>query len=141
VVAAHLHHLGGDVALDQPEDVGVGAALDLGDQPLLGRAQEAEGRGLREAVGQEVLGVVEVAVADHVVVDLPADPLGCLDHLRVLAVVACCGLRHLMSLLDGVGLPKETRLLTPIHAVRVPIRHQGFPFREPAFAGFFLRLY
>jgi hypothetical protein len=35
VIAADLEHLGVDEALHQAEDVGVGAPLDLADQPLL----------------------------------------------------------------------------------------------------------
>ena len=37
VVVADLQHLGGDEALDQPEDVGVGPPLDLADEALLVR--------------------------------------------------------------------------------------------------------
>ena len=42
VLAAERRDLGADEALDQAEDVGVGAALHLAEQPLVGRAQEIQ---------------------------------------------------------------------------------------------------
>ena len=59
VLAADLQHLGADEALDQAEDVGVGAALDLAREALLGRRQEGQLVDLRKAVGQEFLPEVE----------------------------------------------------------------------------------
>ena len=46
VIAAQFQNLGIDEALDQPEDIGVGAALDLAHEPLL------IGRQGREHLGQ-----------------------------------------------------------------------------------------
>ena len=54
VVAAHLEDLGADEALDQAEDVGVGAALDLAHEALFVRREKGELVGEREAVGQEL---------------------------------------------------------------------------------------
>ena len=81
VVAADLEHLGADVALDQAEDVGVGAALDLAHQALLVGAEEIELADLGEPVGQELLREIELAAADHVAVDVPANALGNFDAL------------------------------------------------------------
>ena len=44
VVAAHLEDLGADEALDEAEHVGVGAALDLAEEALLGPGEEGEAR-------------------------------------------------------------------------------------------------
>ncbi len=79
VVPAHFQELRADEALDQAEDVGVGAALDLAHQaPSLG-VQGAEALDERQAVGQELAAEIEFAAADHVAVDVPAHPLGRLD--------------------------------------------------------------
>ena len=82
VLAAHFQHLGGDEALDQAEDVGVGAALDLAQKALLVLAEEAEAVDLGQPVGQELLREVEGSAA-NTSVDVPADALGHLDDLGV----------------------------------------------------------
>ena len=87
VVAADLQHLGADEALDQPEHVGVGAALHLREQALLVGREERQLRDLRQAVGQELLAEVEAAAADHVAVDVPADALGHFDALGVAGTI------------------------------------------------------
>ena len=83
VVAAELEHLGVDEALDQAEDVGVGAALDLAHEALFAGRQRRERVGERKAVGQEFVRGIEAAAADDVLLDVPAHPLGCLDAARV----------------------------------------------------------
>src|SRR5690606_2581190 len=75
VLAADLQHLGGDEALDQAEDVGVGPALDLAQQPALRGIEELEGVGLRQPVGEKFLVELEAATAKHVAIDVPANPL------------------------------------------------------------------
>ena len=82
-LAAQLERLRADEALHQPEHVGVGAALDLRQEAHLGRAQEGQLVDLRQAVGQELLVEVELAAANHVAIDVPADALGGFDALRV----------------------------------------------------------
>src|SRR5687768_2994051 len=83
MTAAQLEHLRADVALDQAEDVGVAAALDLADQAALVGTEESQILDLRKAVGQELFGNVELAAADDIAVDVPADALGYLDALGV----------------------------------------------------------
>ncbi|MDT4870863.1 hypothetical protein FQZ97_1059600 [compost metagenome] len=83
VVAAYLQHLRADEALDQAEHVGVGAALHLAQESVLGRAQEGQFVGQRQTVGQEGVGQVECSAAYHVAVDVPADAFGDFDGLGV----------------------------------------------------------
>ena len=59
VLPTELEHLRVDEALDEAEDVRVGAALNLAQQPSLGRAQELEVVDLGQAVRQERPRVVE----------------------------------------------------------------------------------
>src|SRR5258708_2012255 len=82
-IAAQLQNLGIDEALHQPEDVGVGAALDLPDEPFLTRRQGGELASEREPVRQEFLGVVEAASTDDVLLDVPTHPLGGLNAPRI----------------------------------------------------------
>ena len=56
MVAAQLQDLGADKALDQPEHVGVGAALDLAEIALLVRREEVERARQGKPVGQELVG-------------------------------------------------------------------------------------
>src|SRR4029078_4317515 len=94
VAARDLHHLRADVALDQAEDVRVRAALALRHELALVGAGEGEALDLRELVGHELLGEVEAAAADDVLVDVPADLLRRFDGFRV-AGGACgqdCGI-------------------------------------------------
>ena len=79
VIVAQLQDLGVDEALDQPEDVGVGAALDLAHEALFVERQRGEGVGQGKPVGKEFVVGVETAPPDHVFLDLPAHPLGRLD--------------------------------------------------------------
>ncbi len=83
VIAAHLEDLGAYETLDQAEDVGVRASLDLRQQAALVGAEERQPPDKRQAVGQEFLREVELAMADHVTVDIPADALGHFDALGV----------------------------------------------------------
>ena len=94
VAARDLEHLRADVALDEAKHVGVGAALDLAQEAALVGIDEPEAPDLRELVGHELLGELEAAAADDVLVDVPADFLGCFDALRVAAgaVAYDCGI-------------------------------------------------
>ena len=85
VVAAHFEDLGADVTLDQTEDVGVRASLDLRQQAALVGAEEWHPVDERQAVRQELLREVEFSMPDDVAIDVPPDPLG--DH-------------------DGTGVPR-----------------------------------
>ncbi len=98
VVAAHLQDLGADEALDEPEHVGVGAALDLGELPPLVRAQESELVDLGNAVRQELPRKIKFASADDVAVDVPANALRNLDALGVAPGIALL----LLLLLHGL---------------------------------------
>ena len=80
----HLQHLRADEALDEPEDVGVRAALDLAHQTLLRRASGTAARRPSTARRAGTCGCeVEPAAADDVAVDVPAHALGHLDALRI----------------------------------------------------------
>jgi hypothetical protein len=83
VLTADLEHLGVDEALDQAEQVGVGPALHLAHEALLGRAEEEQLVDQRQPVGQELVRGVEPAAADDIGVDVPADPLGVVDAARI----------------------------------------------------------
>ena len=83
VAARDLQQLRADEALDQAEHVGVGAALHLREHAALDGVGEPEAVDAREAVGQEFLGEVELAAANHVAVDVPAHALRGFDALRV----------------------------------------------------------
>ena len=74
MIAAQLQHLGADKAFDQPEHVGVGAALHLAEIPPLLRRKEMPACRQGEPVGQEFVGEIEPAAADDVGLDVPADP-------------------------------------------------------------------
>ena len=83
VVAADLEHLRADEALDQAEHVGVGAALHLAQKARFARAQKIQLVDARQAVGQELVTQVELAAANHVAVDVPANSLGDFDALGI----------------------------------------------------------
>jgi hypothetical protein len=72
-VAAHVEHLRADEALDQPEHVGVGAALYLGQQAARAGTEKIQLVHLRDAVGQELPRKIEPPAADDVAVYVPAD--------------------------------------------------------------------
>ena len=103
VVVAQFEHLGVDEALDQPEDVGVGAALDLADEPLFIGRQGRERVGERKPVRKELVGGIEAAPPDDVLVDVPAHPLGRLE--RSAHTGRCqrfCLIAFIVRLLSGV---------------------------------------
>ncbi len=68
VIAGQFQDLGRDEALDQPKHIGVGAALDLADEPLFIGRQGGERAGQGEPVREEFLGGVEMAPPDDVFV-------------------------------------------------------------------------
>ena len=71
VSAALVEHLGADEALDQAEDVGIGAALDLAEQPCIVRGEKGEPIHAATARRAGTCGEVEVAVPQQVAIDLP----------------------------------------------------------------------
>ncbi len=73
VVAAQLQDLGADVALDQPEHIGVGAPLDLAEIHFLVWREEIEPIRQTEPVGQKLVGAIEPAAANNVGLDVPAN--------------------------------------------------------------------
>jgi len=83
VILAQLQHLGIDEALDQTEDIGVGAALDMADEPLFIGRQGRERIRQRKPVWKKLVGGIEVAPPDHILVDVPTNPLGRLDAARI----------------------------------------------------------
>ncbi len=83
VIPADLEHLRADETLHQPEHVGVRAALHLRHQQPLRRVQERQTVHLRESVRQELVGRVEVTAANHIEVDIPADPTRHFNAFRV----------------------------------------------------------
>jgi hypothetical protein len=72
-----------DEALDQPKDIGVGAALDLAHKPPFISRQGRERVGPGKPVRQELVGGIEAAPANDVLVDVPAHPLGRLNAARI----------------------------------------------------------
>ena len=83
VIVAQFQDLGIDEALDQPKDIGVGAALDLAHEPLFIGRQGRERVGQGKPVRKELVGGIEAAPPDHVLVDVPAHPLGRLNAARI----------------------------------------------------------
>ena len=75
VIMAQFKNLGIDETLDQPEDIGVGAALDLAHKPLFIGRQGRERIGQGKPVRKELVGDIEAAPPDDVRLYLPAHPL------------------------------------------------------------------
>lgn len=75
MIAAQLQNLGVDVALDEPEHVGVGASLHLAEVPFLVRREGIEPVGHGQPIGQEFPGEVEPAATNDISFDVPANPL------------------------------------------------------------------
>jgi hypothetical protein len=96
-----VDQLRADESLHEAEHVGVGASLDLADEALLAGGREREASHRRETVGNELAGIVEIAAADHVAVDLPAHLLRSLDAPGVTggAWFLDCGI-HLLDFLS-----------------------------------------
>src|SRR5262249_30806385 len=79
MIVAQFKDLGIDEALDQTEDISVGATLDLAHEPLFIGRQGRERFGERKRVRKELVIGIEAARSDDVLVDVPAHPLGCLN--------------------------------------------------------------
>ena len=90
VLVAQFQHLGIDEPLHQPEDVGVGAALDLAHEPLFSRRQGGERVGQDEPIRKELVGGIEAASPDDVRLHVPAHPLGRLDRARIPLALRKC---------------------------------------------------
>src|SRR4029077_20784995 len=61
VIFAQFQNLRIDETLDQPKDIGVGAALDLAHKPLFIGRQGGERIGERQSVWQELVSGIEAA--------------------------------------------------------------------------------
>src|SRR4029453_871275 len=83
VLATDLEHLRADEALDQSEDVRVGATLNLADKAALRLRQERQPVDHRQSVRKEFLANVEFAPTKHVAFDVPTDALGHFDDLGI----------------------------------------------------------
>ena len=83
MIVAQFQDLGVDESLDQPKDIGVGAALDLAREPLFISRQGRERIGERQPVRQELVGGIEAAPPDDVLVNIPSHPLGRLNAARI----------------------------------------------------------
>ena len=83
MVVAQLQNFGVDESLDQPKDIRVGAALDLAREPLFISRQGRERIGERQSVRQELVGGIEAASPDNVLVNIPSHPLGRLNAARI----------------------------------------------------------
>ena len=79
MILAQLQNLGIDKALDETKDIGVGAALDLADVPLFIGRQGRERIRQRKPVWKKLVGGIEAAPPDHILVDVPTHPLGRLN--------------------------------------------------------------
>src|SRR6186997_2567215 len=66
-----VEHLGADKPLDEPEDIGVRATLDLAEQARLFLGEKIEMIDLRQRVGQELAGKVERTPLKQIAIDLP----------------------------------------------------------------------
>ena len=88
VILAQFQDLCIDEALDQTKDIGVGAALDLADKPLFIGRQGRERIRQRKSVRKKLVGGIEVAPPDHILVDVPTHPLGRLDTALIPVVGA-----------------------------------------------------
>src|SRR5437868_13599019 len=83
VIFAQFQHLGIDEALDQTKDIGVGAALYLADESLFIGRQGRERIRQRKSIWKKLVGGIEFAPPDHILVDVPTDPLGRLNAARI----------------------------------------------------------
>jgi hypothetical protein len=102
MVAAHFEHLCADEALDHAEHVGVGAALDPAQETPFAGTQESKALlQQRHPVGQELGRGIELALADHVAIDVPADALRVLDAAGIAGCGRRCGRRGLCGLHGG----------------------------------------
>src|SRR5262245_22137767 len=90
MLATDFKDLCTDVALDESEDVGIRAPLDLADQPFLVGIEEWQAIDLGQPVRQELLRDVEPASANDIAVDVPADTLGIRDALGIAIGSGCC---------------------------------------------------
>ena len=114
VIVAQFQDLGIDEALDQPEDIGVGAALDLAHKPLFVGRQGGERVGQRKPVRKELVRGIEAAPPDDIIVYVPAHPLGGLNATRIPVAVTDFGDRIHFLLLFPSSVPDDTgRLMLP----------------------------
>jgi hypothetical protein len=79
VILAQFQNLGIDETLDQTKHIGVGAALYLTDEPLFVGRQRRERIRQRKPVWKKLIGGIEAAPPDHILVDVPTNPLGRLN--------------------------------------------------------------
>ena len=79
VILTQFQNLGIDETLDQTKHIGVGAALYLTDEPLFIRRQGRERIRHRKSVWKKLVGGIEAAPADHILFDIPTNPLGRLN--------------------------------------------------------------
>jgi hypothetical protein len=98
IITAQFKNLCVDETLDQPEYVGVGAALDLAHQPLFVSRKSRERVGQGKPVGKELVGDIEGTPTDHVLIEVPTHPLGRVNTACVPVTVRKPGDRiHLSS--------------------------------------------
>src|SRR5262245_42701678 len=83
MMAADFKDLRADESLDQSEDVGVCAALNLAQKPMLGLRDERQLIELRQTIRQELLVEIELSAANHVSIDFPSDSLRDFDDLCI----------------------------------------------------------
>src|SRR6185312_3087875 len=83
VVGTRRENLGGDEALDESEQVGVGAPLNLAQQASFVGRQTIETIDARQTVRQELAREIERTTANHVAVDVEANAPGVRDTLSV----------------------------------------------------------
>lgn len=108
VLVAQFQNLGIDEALNQPKDIGVGAPLNLAHKPLFISREACESVGQREPVRKELVGGVEAATSDYIVLNVPAHPLGRLNAARIpFAVGDHFDGVHFLRLLSRNDVPTE----------------------------------
>src|ERR1700746_653200 len=106
VILAQFQDLGIDEALDQTKDIGVGAALYLTDEPHFIGRQGRERIRQRKPVWKKLVGGIETAPPDHILVDVPTNPLGRLNAACVpFATVRDIADHVHFSLLSRSGAP------------------------------------
>src|SRR5262245_59269153 len=79
MIVTQFQDLGIDETLNQTENIGIGAALDLAHEPLFSSRQGCELVGQRESVRQEFLCRIERPPTNDIRVDIPPNALGGLN--------------------------------------------------------------
>src|SRR5215469_482316 len=92
-----FENLRGDETLHEPEDVGVGASLNLAEIAFLVFGQEIELADLRESIGKKFLVAIEAAPANDILVDIPTGDFRGRNASAVADIARDCGVHECSS--------------------------------------------